>query len=200
MVKIRNVVVQMDYVLFINIVGDFIFVMSLEVQVWGYKFFYYMLEKLLLCDGKVYVIVELMELCDIKGDYFMFGVFECIDLLIMDVVLLCQDLFFDMVYIILIYMLECIYLKMLVVNDLVWVCNLLEKIFVIEFLDLMLVMLIICDVVEICVFCEEMGDIIIKLFYGNGGVGVFYFKKDDCNFFLLFEIFGLMFCEFFIVQ
>ncbi len=118
----------------------------------------------------------------------------------MDVVLLRQDPPFDMAYITSTHMLERIHPKTLVVNDPAWVRNSPEKIFVTEFPDLMPATLITRDAAEIRAFREEMGDIIIKPLYGNGGAGVFHLKKDDRNLSSLLETFGQMFREPFIAQ
>jgi len=75
-----------------------------------------------------------------------------------------------------------------------------EKIFVTEFADLMPTTLITKDVAEISRFREEMGDIILKPLYGNGGAGVFHSTRDDRNFSSLLEMFGQMFREPYIAQ
>ncbi|MCD2180242.1 glutathione synthase [Rhizobium sp. C1] len=200
MAKIRNVAVQMDHVSSINIAGDSTFAMSLEAQARGYRLFHYTPEKLSLRDGKVYATAEPMELRDVKGDHFTLGSPERIDLSTMDVVLLRQDPPFDMAYITSTHMLERIHPKTVVVNDPAWVRNSPEKIFVTEFPDLMPATLITRDAAEIRTFREEMGDIIIKPLYGNGGAGVFHLKKDDRNLSSLLETFGQMFREPFIAQ
>jgi glutathione synthase len=56
------------------------------------------------------------------------------------------------------------------------------------------------DVAEIARFRQEMGDIILKPLYGNGGAGVFHSTRDDRNFSSLLEMFGQMFREPYIAQ
>ena len=200
MAKIRNVAVQMDHVSTINIAGDSTFAMSLEAQARGYKLFHYTPDRLSLRDGKVYAHVEPMELRDVQGDHYTLGEAERVDLSTMDVVLLRQDPPFDMAYITSTHLLERIHPKTLVVNDPAWVRNSPEKIFVTEFADLMPPTLITRDVSEITAFRAEMGDIILKPLYGNGGAGVFHTSRDDRNFSSLLEMFGQMFREPFIAQ
>ena len=200
MSKIKNVAVQMDHVSTINIAGDSTFAMSLEAQARGYKLFHYMPNQLSLRDGKVYATVEPMELRDVKGDHYTLGAPERIDLSTMDVVLLRQDPPFDMAYITSTHLLERIHPKTLVVNDPAWVRNSPEKIFVTEFADLMPQTLITRDTAEIARFRQEMGDIILKPLYGNGGAGVFPSSRDDRNFSSLLEMFGQMFREPYIAQ
>ncbi|PWE56149.1 glutathione synthase [Metarhizobium album] len=200
MATIKNVAVQMDHVSGISIAGDSTFAMSLEAQARGYKLFHYTPDRLSLRDGKVYASVEPMVLRDVKGDHVELGPAERVDLSTMDVVLLRQDPPFDMAYITSTHLLERIHPKTLVVNDPAWVRNSPEKIFVTEFADLMPKTLITRDVGEIARFRAEMGDIIIKPLYGNGGAGVFHSSRDDRNFASLLEMFGQMFREPFIAQ
>ncbi|OCP07539.1 MULTISPECIES: glutathione synthase [unclassified Ensifer] len=200
MAKIVNVGVQMDHVSGINIAGDSTFAMSLEAQSRGYRLFHYTPEKLSLRDGKVYASVQQMELRDVKGDHFTLGEAERVDLSTMDVILLRQDPPFDMAYITSTHLLERLHPKTLVVNDPAWVRNSPEKIFVTEFADLMPKTLITRDPQEIASFRQEMGDIILKPLYGNGGAGVFHSTRDDRNLSSLLEMFGQMFREPFIAQ
>ncbi|WP_428427117.1 glutathione synthase [Pararhizobium sp.] len=200
MAKIVNVAIQMDHVSGINIAGDSTFAMSLEAQSRGYKLFHYTPNQLSLRDGKVIATVEPMTLRDVKGDHYTLGDAERIDLSTMDVVLLRQDPPFDMAYITSTHLLERIHPKTLVVNDPAWVRNSPEKIFVTEFPDLMPKTLITRDPAEIASFRAEMGDIILKPLYGNGGAGVFHSTRDDRNMSSLLEMFGQMFREPFIAQ
>jgi glutathione synthase len=200
MAKIVNVGVQMDHVSGITIAGDSTFAMSLEAQARGYRLFHYTPDKLSLRDGKVYATAQQMTLRDVKGDHFTLDEPERIDLSEMDVILLRQDPPFDMAYITSTHLLERLHPKTLVVNDPAWVRNSPEKIFVTEFPDLMPETLITRDFNEIARFRQEMGDIILKPLYGNGGAGVFHSASDDRNLSSLLEMFSQMFREPFIAQ
>jgi glutathione synthase len=200
MAKIKNVAVQMDHVSTINITGDSTFALGLEAQTRGYNLFHYTPDRLTMRDGKIYASVEPMTLRDVKGDHYTLGGPERVDLSTMDVVLLRQDPPFDMSYITSTHLLERIHPKTLVVNDPAWVRNSPEKIFVTEFADLMPKTLITKDPGEIARFRAEMGDIILKPLYGNGGAGVFHSSRDDRNFSSLLEMFGQLFREPYIAQ
>jgi glutathione synthase len=200
MAKIKNVAVQMDHVSTINITGDSTFALGLEAQARGYNLFHYTPDRLTMRDGKIYASVEPMTLRDVKGDHYTLGGSERVDLSTMDVVLLRQDPPFDMSYITSTHLLERIHPKTLVVNDPAWVRNSPEKIFVTEFADLMPKTLITKDPGEIARFRAEMGDIILKPLYGNGGAGVFHSSRDDRNFSSLLEMFGQLFREPYIAQ
>ncbi len=200
MARIVNVGVQMDHVSGITITGDSTFAMSLEAQARGYRLFHYTPDRLSLRDGKVYATAQQMTLRDVKGDHFTLCEPERVDLSTMDVILLRQDPPFDMAYITSTHLLERLHPKTLVVNDPAWVRNSPEKIFVTEFPDLMPKTLITRDPGEIARFRQEMGDIILKPLYGNGGAGVFHSARDDRNLSSLLEMFSQMFREPFIAQ
>ena len=193
MAKIRTVAFQMDHISGVNISGDSTFAMALEAQARGFELFHYTPDRLTQRDGRIFATVEPLQVRDVKGDHFTLGEKERVDLSTMDVVHLRQDPPFDMGYITSTHLLERIHPKTLVVNDPVWVRNSPEKIFVTEFADLMPATLISRDPAEIAHFREEMGDIILKPLYGNGGAGVFHSARDDRNFTSLLEMFGQMY-------
>ncbi len=193
MAKIRTVAFQMDHISGVNIAGDSTFAMALEAQARGFELFHYTPDRLTQRDGRIFATVEPLQVRDLKGDHFTLGEKERVDLSTMDVVHLRQDPPFDMGYITSTHLLERIHPKTLVVNDPAWVRNSPEKIFVTEFADLMPATLISRDAAEIARFREEMGDIILKPLYGNGGAGVFHSARDDRNFTSLLEMFGQMY-------
>ncbi|MCP4315128.1 MAG: glutathione synthase [Hyphomicrobiales bacterium] len=195
-----KVAVQMDHVSTIQIEGDSTFAMCLEAQKRGHEIYHYTPSQLSLRDGTVFARIEPMTLQDKVGDHYTLGPQERMDLSEMDVVLLRQDPPFDMSYITSTHLLERIHPKTLVVNDPAWVRNSPEKIFVTEFPDLMPETLITSDPDEITQFRSDMGDIIIKPLYGNGGAGVFHLRVDDRNLSSLLEMFDQLFREPLIVQ
>lgn len=195
-----KVAVQMDHISSIQIDGDTTFAICLEAQRRGHALFHYTPPQLSLRDGVVRAQVEALTVRDTEGDHYTLGEPERIDLTDMDVVLLRQDPPFDMSYITSTHLLERIHPQTLVVNDPAWVRNSPEKIFVTEFPDLMPETLITSDPQEIAEFRREMGDIIIKPLYGNGGAGVFHLTPEDRNLTSLLEMFGQMFREPLIAQ
>jgi glutathione synthase len=111
-----------------------------------------------------------------------------------------QDPPFDMGYITATHLLELIHPKTLVVNNPAEVRNAPEKLFILNFKDLMPPTLITRDVSELEAFRREHGEIILKPLYGNGGAGIFKTAHDDQNFSSLVEMFTAMFKEPFIAQ
>ncbi|VVT31848.1 glutathione synthase [Rhizobium sp. EC-SD404] len=200
MAKSLKVAVQMDHVQSINIEGDSTFAMCLEAQARGHELFHYTPDLLTLRDSKVFARIEPMTVKDEKGAHYTLGEPVRTDLSTMDVVLLRQDPPFDMAYITSTHLLERIHPQTLVVNDPAWVRNSPEKIFVTEFPDLMPETLITRDPAEIRAFRQEMGDIILKPLYGNGGAGVFHLAEGDRNLSSLLEMFTQMFREPIIAQ
>jgi glutathione synthase len=122
------------------------------------------------------------------------------DLSEFDVVLLRQDPPFDMAYITTTHLLERIHPKTLVVNDPASVRNAPEKIFVLDFLDLMPPTLVTRNAEDVKRFRAEHKDIIIKPIYGNGGASVFRIQPGDTNLNSLVELFQTVFREPFMVQ
>ena len=81
------------------------------------------------------------------------------------------------------------------VNDPRSVRNAPEKMYVMEFSDLMPPTLITRDLAEIKAFRAEHGDIVMKPLYGNGGEAVFRLTHDDLNFGSLYDLFAATFRE-----
>jgi glutathione synthase len=195
-----NVAVQMDHIAGINITGDTTFALMLEAERRGHALHHYTPDRLALRDGRIEARVEPVSVRDLKGDHYTLGPAEVADLSGMDVVLLRQDPPFDMAYITTTHLLERIHPATLVVNDPAEVRNAPEKLFVMNFPELMPPTLVTRDPGEIRRFRKEHGDIIIKPLYGNGGAGVFRISEGDQNLTALLEIFATAFREAHVVQ
>jgi glutathione synthase len=117
-----------------------------------------------------------------------------------DVVLMRQDPPFDMAYITTTHLLERIHPKTLVVNDPVSVRNAPEKLFVLEFPQLMPPTLITRDKAEIEAFRAEHGEVVMKPLHGHGGAAVLRLTREDPNFGSLFDLFSVTFREAWVVQ
>jgi glutathione synthase len=195
-----KVAVQMDPIERITIRGDSTFALLLEAQKRGHPIVYYTPDKLALRDNKVFATVRGLTVKDEQGSHFIFGEPERIDLSSCDVVLMRQDPPFDLAYISATHLLERIHPKTLVVNDPAHVRNAPEKMFVMDFPELMPATLITRDLAEIKAFRDEHGDIVMKPLYGNGGAAVFRLAKDDLNFGSLYDLFAATFREQWVVQ
>jgi len=197
---VKHIGVQMDPVEKINIAGDSSFALMLEAQSRGFELFSYHPDHMFMKGEQVYARGCDIEVFDRQEAHFTKGEPYVLDLSKLDVVLLRQDPPFDMHYITTTHMLERIHPETLVVNDPFHVRNAPEKLFVMEYPDLMPPTLITRQLEDVKDFRKEYDDIIIKPLYGNGGAGVFRLMKEDTNLGSLVEMFDVVFREPFIVQ
>jgi len=117
-----------------------------------------------------------------------------------DVVLLRQDPPFDLAYITSTHFLERIHPKTLVVNNPASVRNAPEKLFVMNFPQLMPPTLISRDLDEINAFRDTHGAVVMKPLHGHGGAAVFRVMPQDMNFGSLFDMFSVTFREPWVIQ
>src|SRR4051812_27868471 len=195
-----NVAVQMDPIERINIRGDSTFALLLEAQKRGHRLSYYTPDKLAQRGDKVFATVQPLDVRDQPGAHFTLGDTKRTELTAFDVILLRQDPPFDLAYITTTHLLERVHPKTLVVNDPAHVRNAPEKIFVLDFADLMPPTLVTRDLAEIKTFREEHGDIVMKPLYGHGGGAVFRLTRDDLNFGSLYDMFATTFREQWVIQ
>ncbi len=195
-----TVAVQMDPIQMIRIAGDTTFALMLEAQERGHRLLYYTPDRLSMLGRLVTARVEPVTVQDVEGAHYSLGRMERVDLAEVDVVLMRQDPPFDMAYITATHMLERIVDRTLVVNDPVSVRNAPEKLFVLDFPDLMPPTLISRDKAEIEEFRREHGTIAMKPLHGHGGAAVFRVTEDDPNFGSMFDLFAATFREQWVVQ
>ena len=197
---ILSVAVQMDPIERINIRGDSTFALLLEAQKRGHSIGYYTPDRLAMTQGRVFAGVQPLSVRDTAEDHFTFGETKRTELSDFDVVLMRQDPPFDLAYVTATHLLERIHPKTLVVNDPAQVRNAPEKMFVMEFPNLMPPTLITRDLAEIKSFRSEHGDIVMKPLYGHGGGAVFRLTQDDLNFGSLYDMFAATFREPWVIQ
>jgi len=195
-----NVAVQMDPIARINIGGDSTFALLLEAQKRGHAVSYYTPDKLSLRGDEVVAPVQKLDVRDQPGNHFTLGEPRRESLSGFDVVLLRQDPPFDLAYITSTHLLERIHPKTLVVNDPASVRNAPEKIFVMDFPQLMPPTLISRDLDEINAFRAEHGAVVMKPLHGHGGAAVFRVMPQDLNFGSLFDMFSVTFREPWVIQ
>ncbi len=195
-----NVAVQMDPIARINIRGDSTFALLLEAQKRGHGLSYYTPDKLSLVGDELVAPVQILTVRDEAGDHFTLGEPRRESLNRFDVVLLRQDPPFDLAYITSTHFLERIHPRTLVVNDPVAVRNAPEKLFVMNFPQLMPPTLISRDLDEINAFRDEHGAVVMKPLHGHGGAAVFRIMPQDMNFGSLFDMFSVTFREPWVIQ
>ncbi len=199
MMKLK-VAVQMDPIARINIRGDSTFALLLEAQKRGYALSYYTPDRLSQRGTDLIATVQPLTVRDEEGNHFTLGEAARVNLETFDVILLRQDPPFDLAYITTTHMLERIHPRTLVVNDPASVRNAPEKVFVMEFADLMPPTLISRDKDEINAFRAEHGDVVMKPLYGHGGAAVFRITPNDMNFGSLYDMFAVTFREPWVIQ
>lgn len=195
-----NVAVQMDPIARINIKGDSTFALLLEAQKRGHGLSYYTPDKLSMVGDEIVAPVQLLTVRDEPGDHFTLGEPRREALNGFDVVLLRQDPPFDLAYITSTHLLERIHPKTLVVNDPASVRNAPEKLFVMNFPQLMPPTLISRDLDEINAFRDKYGAVVMKPLHGYGGAAVFRVMPQDMNFGSLFDMFSVTFKEAWVIQ
>lgn len=195
-----TVAVQMDPIQSIRIAGDTTFALLLEAQARGHRLLHYTPDRLSMQGNAVTARVEALTVQDVEGAHANLGAPERIDLSSVDVVLMRQDPPFDMAYITATHMLERIHPHTLVVNNPAEVRNAPEKLFVLDFPELMPPTLITRDKAEIEAFRAEHGAIVMKPLHGHGGAAVFRVLPEDANFGSMFDLFSVTFREQWVVQ
>jgi glutathione synthase len=195
-----KIAVQMDPIERIKIAGDSTFALLLEAEKRGHALSYYTPDKLSLSEGKVYASAQSLNVRDKAGDHFTLGEAKRTNLSTFDVILLRQDPPFDMNYITTTHLLEKLHPETLVVNNPRSVRNAPEKMFVMDYADLMPPTLITRDLEEIKAFRTKHKDIVMKPLYGKGGESVFRISPDDLNFGSLYDLFVVTFREAWVVQ
>jgi glutathione synthase len=195
-----NVAVQMDPIARINIRGDSTFALLLEAQNRGHSLSYYTPDMLSLRGEELVAPVQLLTVRDEVGNHFTLGEPRREPMTAFDVILLRQDPPFDLAYITSTHLLERIHPKTLVVNDPASVRNAPEKIFVLDFPQLMPPTLISRDLDEINAFRDQHGAVVMKPLHGHGGAAVFRIMPQDMNFGSLFDMFSVTFREPWVIQ
>jgi glutathione synthase len=195
-----RVACQMDPIERIDIRGDSTFAILLEAQRRGHDIFYYTPQNIALDGNDLIATGHRLTVADTVGRHYELGQHSRENLAQWDVVLLRQDPPFDMAYITTTHLLERIHPKTLVVNDPAHVRNAPEKIFVLDFLDLMPATLVTRSIDDVLAFRRNHKDIILKPLYGNGGASVFRIRPEDTNLGSLVELFQTVFREPFMVQ
>lgn len=196
-----RVAVQMDPLETINIAGDSTFAIMLSAQARGHRLWHYTPEGLSYRDGRVVARARPVMVQRVAGDHHAFGDPVELDLATdVDAVLMRQDPPFDMGYITATHLLEIVARETVVVNDPASVRNAPEKLFVLDFADMMPPTLITRSLEETRAFHALHGEVVVKPLYGNAGSAVFHIGRNDANLSALVELFGEVWREPFMVQ
>ncbi|TPE61760.1 glutathione synthase [Sandaracinobacter neustonicus] len=201
-----RIAVQMDALNQINVAGDSTFALMLEAQARGHRLWHYLADQLDWEEGRVVATaraVEVMRPGNAGEPHFRWlDEPQRLDLAAdIDVVLMRQDPPFEMAYITATHLLELAQAQgVLVVNDPASVRNAPEKLFVLNFAELMPPTLVTRSLSAAQAFRAKHGEIVVKPLYGNAGTAVFHVGAGDSNLPALVELFGQVWREPFMVQ
>jgi glutathione synthase len=206
MAKDLRIAVQMDALEHINVAGDSTFALMLEAQARGHRIWHYTPGGLDWVEGRVLAEARAVEVfrpsAAGEAHFRWLGEPQTLDLVAdIDVVLMRQDPPFDMGYITATHLLERAQAGgTLVVNDPVSVRNAPEKLFVLNYADLMPPTLVTRSIESAKAFRAVHGEIVVKPLYGNAGAAVFHVPAGDSNLPALVELFQHVWREPFMVQ
>jgi glutathione synthase len=201
-----SVTVQMDPLEAINVAGDSSFALMLEAQARGHRLWHYLPGEIDWVEDRVVVLARPVEVmrpsAPGEAHFRWLGEPERLDLAAsVDVVLMRQDPPFDMAYISATHLLERAQAAgVMVVNDPASVRNAPEKLFVLNYADLMPPTLVTRSLAAAQAFRAKHGEIVVKPLYGNAGAAVFHVPHGDSNLPALVELFGQVWREPFMVQ
>src|SRR5262249_587455 len=180
--------------------GDSTFALLLEAQRRGHTIGYYTPERLALRGRDVFATVRPLQVRDREGEHFTLGDAQPVPLAQFPVVLLRQHPPLPLPYTPTTLLLGRVHPRTLVVTHPAEVRNAPEKLFVMEYPELMPPTVITRDLAEIKAFRAEHGDIVMKPLYGKGGEAVFRLAPEDLNFGSLYDLFSATFREQWVVQ
>jgi glutathione synthase len=206
MARALRIAVQMDALETINVAGDSSFALMLEAQSRGHRLWHYLPDRLDWVEDRVVAWgrpVEVTRPAAAGEPHFRWaGEAQPLELAgDIDVVLMRQDPPFDMAYITATHLLERARdAGVLVVNDPTSVRNAPEKLFVLNYADLMPPTLVTRSLEAARAFRAKHGEVVVKPLYGNAGSAVFHVPAADSNLPALVELFGQVWREPFMVQ
>ena len=180
---------QMDPIKKVDVNADTTFRLIEEAQRRGHSSYVYEPESLRSDRGEIIATASSVRVDRNIKEFAKLHNTSDISLKNFDIVWLRQDPPFDMLYITTTHLLDLISSDVHVVNNPFWVRNFPEKLLVLQFPKLIPPTLVSRDLVAIKRFHKDLGEIIIKPLYGNGGEGVFKLGSDDPNLSVIFEMF-----------
>ena len=178
----NQIAIQMDNIESIDYDFDTSFLIGYEAQLRNYKIFYYNPNDLIIKNDKVQATGYYLKLNLDQNDYFKYTSDKVtLDLKNFNFIFLRQDPPFDMNYITSTYILDLLPHTTKVINNPTAVRNATEKLYTFNFKEFMPPTIVTNDIDEIYKFLNDIDEIITKPLYGNGGVGIHKFNKNNFN-------------------
>ena len=178
----KQIAIQMDNIETIDFEFDTSFLIGYEAQLRNYKIFYYNPNDLIIQNGDVQASGQYVKLKLDENNYFEYiSKRITVDLKNFNFIFLRQDPPFNMNYITSTYILDLLPDSTKVINNPTSVRNATEKLFTFNFKKFMPPTIVTNNINEIENFLDKIGEIITKPLYGNGGVGIHRFNKQNFN-------------------
>ena len=178
----KQIAIQMDNIETIDFEFDTSFLIGYEAQQRNYKIFYYNPNDLIIQNGDVQANGQYVKLKLDENNYFEYTSNKItVDLKNFNFIFLRQDPPFNMNYITSTYILDLLPDSTKVINNPTAVRNATEKLFTFNFKKFMPPTIVTNNINEIENFLDKIGEIITKPLYGNGGVGIHRFNKQNFN-------------------
>ena len=176
----KQIAIQMDNIETIDFEFDTSFLIGYEAQLRNYKIFYYNPNDLIIQNGDVQASGQYVKLKLDENSYFDYiSKRITVDLKNFNFIFLRQDPPFNMNYITSTYILDLLPDSTKVINNPTAVRNATEKLFTFNFKKFMPPTIVTNNINEIENFLDKIGEIITKPLYGNGGVGIHRFNKQN---------------------
>ncbi len=178
----KQVAIQMDNIETIDYEFDSSFLIVYEAQKRNYKIFYYSPNELIIKNGNVQASGYYLELNLDQNNYFKYTSEKTtVDLKNFNFIFLRQDPPFDMNYITSTYILDLLPDTTKIINNPTAVRNATEKLFTFNFKKFMPPTIVTKNIHDIEQFLDNTDEIITKPLYGNGGIGIHRFNKQNFN-------------------
>ncbi len=188
----NQIAIQMDNIETIDYDFDTSFLIGYEAQLRNYKIFYYNPDNLIINNGIVQATGYYLKLNLDQNNFYKYTSDKItVDLENFKFIFLRQDPPFDMNYITSTYILDLLPSKTKIINNPTSVRNATEKLFTFNFKEFMPSTIVTNNIYEIEKFLDNVGEIITKPLYGNGGVGIHRFNKNSFNPEILKQYLGL---------
>jgi len=178
----KQIAIQMDKIESIDYEFDTSFLIGYEAQQRNYDIFYYNPNDLIIKNNNVQATGFYVKLNLDENDYFKYDSEKIkVDLKNYNFIFLRQDPPFDMNYITSTYILDLLPKTTKVINNPTAVRNATEKLFTFNFKEYMPPTIVTRNINDISKFLNNVEEIITKPLYGNGGVGIHRFNKQNFN-------------------
>jgi len=174
----KIVAIQGDAIQAINIKTDTTVLLALEAQRRGYLIYYYQTKDLTFSNNAVYALSKEVEFNEDKNKFYSIKSSKLLNLSKAKFILMRQNPPFNMDYITATFLLEKISKKTQIINNPTSVRNMPEKLYSIDFLELMPPTIFTKSIDEIYKFKKIYKKIVIKPTHGYGGKNILFINKN----------------------